>query len=95
MRRLLVVCVLLLAVAIGTSVAPRRAVASDDLVYIIPAAVGGVVAVIVIVAILMADRTDKEFDVRQSDAPLPEPAAGIRLAPDCAPTAVGRPLLCW
>ena len=51
------VLALVLAMLTATAVTPRRAAATDNLVYIIPAAVGGVVIVVLVVAILMADRT--------------------------------------
>ncbi|MDX2170884.1 MAG: hypothetical protein SF182_27700 [Deltaproteobacteria bacterium] len=84
--------VLVLAALVGV---PRRAAASDNLEYIIPAAVTGVVAVIVIVAIVMADDDEPEMDLTQAGLDIGPPREGLRLAPDCAPTAAGRPLLCW
>lgn len=93
MQRLVAVAALVIALVVGLSVTPRRAAAVDDLVYIIPAAVGGVVAVIAIVAIVMADRTEPEIELRDAPRPVAEP--GIHVAPDCAVTATGRPLLCW
>lgn len=97
MTRKLVVMVAL-AVFLATSIAPQPARADDDnLVYIIPAAVAGVVAVIVIVAILMADRTEPEFEVQARTLPLPPEASPppLRIGMDCPSTAAGQPLLCW
>ena len=88
----LLVGMLLLATVM---VAPRRAAASDNLEYIIPAAVTGVVAIIVIVAIVMADRTEPEMDFTAVRLDYGPPAEGIKLALDCPMTAAGRPLLCW
>ncbi|MEO8604299.1 MAG: hypothetical protein ABI629_17120 [bacterium] len=85
------------ALAVGLLVAalttPRRAAATDNLEYIIPAAVAGVVAVIVIVAIVMADRTDPDMEL--TGMPKGPPHEGLKLAPACPVTANGRPLLCW
>lgn len=75
---------------------PAPAAASDNLEYIIPAAVGGVVAVVAIVAIVMADRTEPEYElVDWHLQSLDERRDGVRLAHQCAPGALGRPLLCW
>jgi hypothetical protein len=90
--RILLAVVLLLAM-LGS--APRRAAADDNLEYIIPAAVTGVVAVIVIVAIVMADKTEPEMDLSAAGLGLEPRREGLKLAPDCAPTAAGRPLFCW
>ncbi len=90
-RSLLAAALLVAAV----SVVPRRAAADDNLEYIIPAAVTGVVAVIVIVAILMADRTDPDMDFTASRLDYEPPSGGVKLALDCPMTAAGRPLLCW
>jgi hypothetical protein len=92
MLRGLLAALLLLAMVVS---APRQAAASDNLEYIIPAAVTGVVAVIVIVAIVMADHSDPEMDLRASGLDLGPRAEGLKLAPDCPTTAAGRPLLCW
>lgn len=94
MRR---VAVLVTGLALVTAVlaTPRPAAADDDnLQYIIPAAVAGVVAVIVIIAIVMADRSEPEFEFAALPASEPLPG-GLRLAPDCAPAAGALPLLCW
>ncbi len=96
MARKLVVMVAL-AVFLAASVAPPQAQAdTDELVYIIPAAVAGVVAVIVIIAILMADRTEPEFEL-QRRVLMPEPAAPppFRIGLQCPATPQGQPLLCW
>jgi len=95
MVRKIVVGVLATALVVAALTAPRRAAASDNLEYIIPAAVTGVVAVIVIVAILMADHSEPEYGLTDAGFPAPPPRDGLKLAPDCAPTAAGRPLLCW
>jgi len=88
--------VLLALVVLATTVAvPRRAVASDNLQYIIPAAIGGAVAIVAIIAILMADRSEPEYDLVQLRVPRTQPRGGLQLAPSCAPDANGRPLLCW
>lgn len=93
-RRLVVVVALVMAMLAGMTVRAQPAQAIDDLVYIIPAAVGGVVAVIAIVAIIMANRSEDEFELRDA-APPPPNDGGLRLLPDCPLTASGRPLLCW
>lgn len=74
---------------------PAPAAADDNLVYIIPAAVGGVVAVVAIVAIVMADRTEPEYELVEWRVRYDEPRGGLRLAHECAPNPQGRPLLCW
>ncbi|MFN8645058.1 MAG: hypothetical protein U0802_26545 [Candidatus Binatia bacterium] len=93
MTRRMALPLLALVVLAVTVATPRRAAATDNLVYIIPAAVGGVVAVVAIVAILVADRSEPEYEL----APLPKahPQSGIHFAPSCAPGATGVPLLCW
>jgi hypothetical protein len=95
MTRRIVALVLGLLLVAATLTAPRRATASDDLVYIVPAAVGGAVAVVAIIAILAADRTEPEYELVQGTLPGSAPRTGLRLAPACAPDAHGRPLLCW
>lgn len=89
---------LALAFLAMTALSPRRAAADDDnLQYIIPAAVAGVVAVVLIVAILMADRTEPEYELAQMPPPprRDEQAPRIQLAPRCRPTGDTVPLLCW
>lgn len=88
----LLVALLVLAATLGT---PRRAHASDNLQYIIPAAVAGAVALVVIIAIVMADRTEPEYELVQQPLPKRVSPGGVRLAPDCHPGAQGLPLLCW
>lgn len=97
MRRLVVAVALLMAVVMASVCIPRRAEAVDDLVYIIPAAVGGVVIVVLIVAILMADRgDDNELSlVQQRQLLEPETPSGVRLAPHCPPGPGGIALICW
>lgn len=93
-RRLVAVVVLAAALVVGPALLPRRAAAIDNLEYIIPAAVGGVVAIALIVAILMADRT-KEPELDFAPAPLPARAPRVQIGAACRlPT--GEPaLLCW
>lgn len=88
----LVVGLLLAAATLGR---PAPAAAADNLEYIIPAAVGGVVAVIAIVAIVMADRSEPEYELVEWRLRRDQPRDGLRLAPECAAGAHGRPLLCW
>ena len=97
MIRHIALVVVALAVLVGTMTVPRRAAADDDnLVYIIPAAVGGAVALVAIIAILVADRSEPEYEeLVQSYLPRLKPQDGIQLAPSCAPDAHGLPLLCW
>jgi hypothetical protein len=96
MRRMVVVVALVMAIVTGTALVPRRAAAVDSLVYIIPAAVGGVAVVAVLIAILMADRKgEPELDLADRLRPPREPAGGVHFAPHCGPTAAGMPLLCW
>lgn len=96
MIRRIALVVVALVVLVGTMTVPRRAAASDNLEYIIPAAVGGVVALVAIIAIVVADRSEPEYEeLVQSYRPRTEPTGGIHLAPACAPDAHGLPLLCW
>ena len=98
MRRLVVAVALLMAVVTASACIPRRAEAVDNLVYIIPAAVGGVVIVVLIVAILMADRSDDgELSFVQERRFLEPamPASAVRLAPHCPPGPAGVALICW
>ena len=95
MTRRIALIILALVILAVTVVVPRRAAATDNLVYIIPAAVGGAVAVVAIIAILMADRSEPEYELAPLLAPREHPQSGVHLAPSCAPTATGRPLLCW
>jgi hypothetical protein len=96
MIRRMALVVAALVVLVGTLTVPRRAAAADNLEYIIPAAVGGAVALVAIIAILMADRSEPEYEeLVQSRLPRLEPQSGIRLAPSCAPDAHGLPLVCW
>ncbi|MGD9762490.1 MAG: hypothetical protein AB7V27_02075 [Candidatus Binatia bacterium] len=95
MIRRMVVTVLALVFCLTLLATPRRAAASDNLEYIIPAAVGGAVALILIVAILMADSDDDEYGLAEGALPELPRRPGLKLAHECAPTAAGRPLLCW
>jgi hypothetical protein len=95
-RRLLVGMALVMAVVTGFTLIPRRAAASSDLVYIIPAALGGVAIVVVIVAIVMSEhKAEPELDLADQRLPAAAPRYGVHLAPMCRPTADGLPLLCW
>ena len=93
-RRIVALGLALLMMAAALSV-PRRAAATDNLEYIIPAAVGGAVALVAIIAIVMADRSEPEYELVQSRLPRRQARAGLHLAPDCSPDARGLPLLCW
>jgi hypothetical protein len=97
MKQNIAVVILALVICAATIAVPRRAAADDDnLQYIIPAAVGGVVAIIAIIAIIMADRSEPEYELVQLRLPHAAPTiGGVHLAPDCAPGANGLPLLCW
>jgi len=97
MRRLVVAVALLMAVVMASVCIPRRAEAVDNLVYIIPAAVGGVVVVVLIIAILMANRSDdNELPLVQQRRLLePEKPSAVRLAPHCPPSPGGIALVCW
>ncbi|MFN8644692.1 MAG: hypothetical protein U0802_24645 [Candidatus Binatia bacterium] len=94
MTRRIVALLLTLAVVAATLSVPRPARASNNLEYIIPAAVGGAVALVAIIAILMADRSEPEYELVPS-LPRRQPQGGVHLAPACAPNAQGLPLLCW
>ncbi|MGH7785406.1 MAG: hypothetical protein ACRERC_00980 [Candidatus Binatia bacterium] len=94
LRRLLLIITLVGALVAGGAATPRQAAAVDNLEYIIPAAVAGVVAIVVIVAIVMADRSEPEFELDRQP-PAAAPAGGLRLMTDCPMTASGRPLVCW
>ncbi len=96
MKQRIAVVILALILCLATVALPRRAAATDNLQYIIPAAVGGVVAVVAIIAILMVDRSEPEYELVQLRLPHVAPVMGsVHLAPDCAPDANGLPLLCW
>lgn len=95
-RRLLVAMALIMVVVMGVTLAPRRAHATDNLVYIIPAALGGAALVVVLIAILMSEhKAEPELDFADHQGPMPQPPSGVHLAPACRPTADGLPLLCW
>lgn len=96
MTRRVIGLVLAVALCAATLAMPRRAAASsDNLEYIIPAAVGGAVALILIIAIVMADRDDSEMEFTRGPMPEPLSRPGFKLAPACRPTGAGLPLLCW
>lgn len=95
MTRRIVTAALAVVIFVATMAAPRRAAATDNLVYIIPAAIGGAVALVAIIAIMVTDRTEPEYELAQSRLPHRAPTGGIHLAPACRPDAQGLPLLCW
>ena len=97
MRRLVVAIALMLAVATGVTLFPRPASASSsDLVYIIPAAVGGVAVIALVIAIVVTEhKAEPELDFADHQLPVVAPSGGIHLAPKCRPTAEGLPLFCW
>jgi hypothetical protein len=95
MRRLMVAVALTMAVVTATVSVPRRAAAVDNLVYIIPAALGGAVALALIIAIVMTNRKgETDFELTEGP-PRASARGGVQLAPHCPPTADGLPLLCW
>jgi hypothetical protein len=95
-RRFLVVVALVMAVITATAVVPPRAVATDNLVYIIPAAIGGVVMVAVLIAILVVDRKkEPELDLAPAQRPLDTTGARLRVGPACRTSDGSVPLLCW
>lgn len=95
MTRRIALVALAVLVFVATLAAPRRAAATDNLVYIIPAAIGGAVALVAIIAILVVDRSEPEYELVQTRLPKAAPRGGIHFAPACAPDAQGLPLLCW
>jgi anaerobic C4-dicarboxylate transporter len=96
-RRLVVAVAVFMAVVMATALVPRRAEAIDDLVYIIPAAISGVVIIVLVVAVLMANREDdQELSLTAEEQQLPREARdGFRLAPNCKPSGGGLALFCW
>jgi anaerobic C4-dicarboxylate transporter len=96
-RRLVVAVAVFMAVVMATALVPRRAEAVDDLVYIIPAAISGVVIIVLVVAVLMANRDDdQELSLTAEEQQLPRQARdGFRLAPNCKPSGGGLALFCW
>lgn len=85
-----------LLVCAATLGRPTPAAADDDnLAYIIPAAVGGAVALVAIIAIVMVDRTEPEYELVEWRVRRDQPAPGVHLAHECALGPQGRPLLCW
>jgi len=96
MRRLVAVALIVAFVTTATVTAPRRAVATDNLVYIIPAAVSGVLVIALVVAILFANRTkEPELDLVQALPPRPERPALLRFGQACRRPTGEIPLLCW
>jgi hypothetical protein len=95
-RRLLVGIALVMALVTGLTLIPRRAAATDNLVYIIPAALGGVAMVVVVIAIVMSEHNaEPELDLADQRLPAAAPPHGVHFAPMCRPSADGLPLLCW
>jgi len=95
MRRLVAVALIVAVVTMATGLVPRRAAATDNLVYIIPAAVSGVVIVALVIAILVADRT-KEPDLDLAEGlQRPEQPALVRFGQACRRPTGEMPLLCW
>lgn len=96
MRRLLVGTALLMTVVVVAALRPRPAVASDNLQYIIPAAVGGAVAVVLIIAIIISEhKAEPELDLIDRLSPPVQSPHRLHWAPTCPPTADTVPLLCW
>ncbi|MBX3024520.1 hypothetical protein KF840_06380 [bacterium] len=93
MTRRIAVVMLAALVFVATLAAPRRAAATDNLVYIIPAAIGGAVALVAIIAILVVDRSEPEYEL-VPNAPR-RAQRGLQFAPSCALTDHGLPLACW
>ena len=97
MRRLVVAIALILAAVTVVTFLPRRASASSsDLVYIIPAAVGGVSIIALVIAIVVTEhKAEPSLDFAEHQLPVLDRPGGIHLAPQCRPTADGLPLFCW
>jgi hypothetical protein len=94
MRRVVAVA-LIVAVVTAAALVPRKAQAVDDLVYIIPAAVSGVIIVAVVVAIMVADRSkDEDLDLVASVEPR-QPSRGIQFGPACRRPTGEVALFCW
>ena len=96
MRRLLVGTALLMSVVVGVALRPRPAVASDNLQYIIPAAVGGAVLIVLVIAVIVSEhKQEPEMDLVDRLPPPVESPHRIHWAPKCPPTADTLPLFCW
>ncbi|MBX3024522.1 hypothetical protein KF840_06390 [bacterium] len=52
-------------------------------------------ALVAIIAILVVDRSEPEYELVQTRLPNTVPPGGIHCAPACAPDPQGLPLLCW
>ncbi len=94
-RRAVAVAVIAAMITAMVAATPRRAAATDNLVYIIPAAVGGVVIVAVLIAIIMTNRSkDSDMElVSASDRRDENPR--LRVGPACRRPNGEMPLLCW
>jgi hypothetical protein len=96
MRKILVATALLMTVTMATVLRPRPAAATDSLVYIIPAAVGGVVLVVLVIAVIVTEhKSEPELDLVDRLPPPAESPHRIHWAPACRPTTDAMPLLCW
>ena len=95
-RRLVVVVALVMAVITASAIVPPRALATDSLVYIIPAAIGGAVTIAVVIAILVVDRKkEPELDLTAGLPPRDAIGAGLRFGSKCRTSDGTMPLLCW
>jgi len=95
MRRLVAVVLILAVVITATAITPRRAQATDNLVYIIPAAISGVIIVALVIAILVADHS-KEPDLDLAERIEPRQSmAPVHFGPACRRASGEMPLLCW
>ena len=95
MRRLLVATALFMAVVAAVALRPQPARA-DNLQYIIPAALGGVAIVVVLVAIVISEhKSEPELDLADRLRPAVDPSRAVHLAPACRPIENGLPLICW
>jgi hypothetical protein len=96
MRRVLVGVALLMTVVMTVALRPRPAVASSDLQYIIPAALGGAVLIVLVIAVIVSEhKQEPEMDLVDRLPPPVESPQRIHWAPKCPPTAGTLPLFCW
>jgi hypothetical protein len=95
MRRLMAVALIIAVVTAAVCMPPRRAAATDSLVYIIPAAVSGVIVVALVIAIMMANHSkEPELDLAEAVQP-PERTGPIQFGQACRRPTGEMPLLCW
>lgn len=97
-RKRLVVVLVALVVFLVTALSPRPAAASDTFTgpLLISAYILGGVTVIILVAILFADRDEPEFMRFMPPPPEgAEPGARLRLGTACPPSGANLPLACW